>query len=767
MKNSKALQESYSSASCPLILVNAMKNDKIVDELLSTSSLGTFFGVSQEILNQVWEALTHPDGNSVLYISMEIGADPDVFHPVRDLLAQKGITSSDNAKLADFIEKYQQGPRKIPNYSGGLGVLAGDTLKSFADLKIPVVAVSLLYREGYFSQFVDSKVGQIDQATCWSPEKTPGLFPLTDPVRPDAPLLIAVPFINEYDQQTYAEAQVWCKLEINAHGDYFVPELLLDYSVPGSPPWVQEASRRLYESSSSIIKANQRRMLGSAVLPLMKALGLTANTIHLNEQHGVVVALHLVNQYLLKHHDKSLDSEISDQDIEIAIKAVSQHLVYTIHTPVKAGHDRFDRSFYSGISQKTCRRILDKLAQDDEFPNHYNFTNMAMRVNRSVNSVSRLHRDVTRRQFPKFAKRIKAITNGVHHLTWISPQRADLFNRTAALKGWRDDPGVFANNTTLESDSFREQLWQAWDKDNQALIDFVNEMLCRHRTEMSRTWIDPPNYLSHLPESESCIKPGVLTIGFARRFSTYKRADLIFDNLDRLAEILVNRGQALNFLFAGKAHPADEPGKSVLKLILDNQKKIHEKSNGLVKLIFIPGYDMKIAKLMVAGVHAWLNSPKRPLEASGTSGMKAALNGAPNISIMDGWWVEGFHQGKTGWKFGHEGPVEEANLSEDPASLLYAEDSESFYKLLPLILDAYYDEGRRGFMDKAIKNLQLNMPIFNTHRMAAEYVREYNLSLPARSSAGIEHFQSLYRSDISANLADNRASALSKIKPQG
>ncbi len=718
-----------------------------LQNLFSTHRFGKFFGVSQQVFDKVWDNLTTESGNSVLYVSMEIGADPDVFHPLRDMLVANNITQSSDAEINATILKYLNGPRKIPNYSGGLGVLAGDTLKSFADNHLPVAAVSLLYREGYFSQFVDSKVGQIDQATTWDPEKTPTLFALRDPVQPDLPLEISVPFYDEHDRIVQARARIWMKMEINEKLDYFVPEFLFDYAVPGSPPWIHETARRLYNATSPAMKANQRRMLGSGILPLMDILGLTANSIHLNEQHGVVVTLQLIVRELQHTYGNDFIHQVSDQEILAAAKKVSGHLVYTIHTPVKAGHDRFNRSLYAGISHSICQRILNLLASDDENPYDYNFTALAMRVNRAINSVSRLHRDVTRRQFPESATKITAITNGVHHLTWISSARARLFDELNQLVGWREDPGVFSGADLHSDEVFRRDLLNAWDRDNVHLISYINTMLSTHRSQRLETWIDPPNYLSHLPGDQGILQPGVYTIGFARRFSTYKRADLIFDDLDALADILVKNNWPVNILYAGKAHPEDEPGKSVLKLILDSQEELYTKSNGLARLVFIPGYDMKIAKMMVCGVHSWLNSPKRPLEASGTSGMKAALNGVPNISVMDGWWVEGYHEGKTGWKFGFEGPVDEANLSEDPSTLLYAEDSDSFYALLPEILATFYQD-RDAYIDIAINNLTLNVPIFNTHRMAAEYVGKYKLSLDSETAAKMERFQKLYQSDI-------------------
>jgi len=715
------------------------------EQLICSNHFGTFFGVTQSIFDQVWSNLTRPEGESVAYVSMEIGADPDVFHPVRDFLEKKGIKEDPRPQMNALLQKYLHGPRKIPNYSGGLGVLAGDTLKSFADMHIPTLAISLLYREGYFSQIVDSKVGQIDHATRWTPEKIPNLFLLQDPHSSGQPLTIAIPFHNGQLKPTTIKAQVWMKLEIAGELDYFVPEFLLDYSLPDAPAWVMESAHQLYNAKSAIIKANQRRMLGSAILPLIEALGFTTQTIHLNEQHGITVTLHLILQELQDALGETFLEHMTDADILAAAEKVSREIVYTIHTPVKAGHDRFSRDLYSGISHHAFQRILNLLAHDDEVSHEYNFTAMAMRINRAINSVSRLHRDVTKKQFPAFAHKIKAITNGVHHLTWISEQRAACFNQISSLRNWRTDPSCFGTIASQDLSLLAQTLDEAWRIDNRHLIDYVNNMLKSHREQMVETWIDPPNYLSSLPEKD-WLKPGVFTIGFARRFSTYKRADLIFDNINRLSDILIEHNWPVNFLFAGKAHPADEPGKSVLKLILDNQEELYTRSNGLGKLIFIPGYDMQIAKLLVCGVHAWLNSPKRPLEASGTSGMKAAMNGVPNISIMDGWWVEGYHQGKTGWKFGYEGPVEEADLSEAPDALLYTEDAAAFYDLIPKVLRMFYTQPEM-YLQRALNNLQLNIPIFNTHRMAAEYVAQYGLRLSPELEHTISGFRRLYRSE--------------------
>ncbi|MBV5306320.1 MAG: alpha-glucan family phosphorylase [Desulfobulbaceae bacterium] len=720
-----------------------------IHSLIASNQFGTYFGIRQKVLDQVWAQLTHPQGNSVAYISMEIGADPDVYNPVKQRLIDLEHTSSMDNRLKTFINKLFHGPEKIPTYSGGLGVLAGDTLKSFADCKIPVVAVSLLYRQGYFSQIVDSKIGQISQAVTWQPESTHGLYQLHDTDKPGHPLQIEVPFYNGSDQPLLIKANVWMKMEINHTLDFFIPEILLDFSLPETPEPFRNAAKQLYNAESSMVKALQRRMLGSGIIRALRKLGFTANTYHLNEQHGVIAILQLIVEELEKLLGHPELCEATDQEIMKAADIVAHKTIYTIHTPVKAGHDRFDKALYAGISHKSCQRLLNLLARDEESPHTYNFTTLAMTVNKAANSVSRLHRDVTHKQFPQFADKISAITNGVHHLTWISNARAEVFNNFPALQNWQHDPGVFAKLSSLAKDlKFRNYLNLAWKKDTDILFDFINSMLLEHRNQKFETWIDPPNFFSSFIGRNSRLDPQVFTIGFARRFSTYKRADLIFDNLDTLCNIVVSNNWPINFIFAGKAHPADEPGKSVIKLILDYQEELHQKSNGLANLIFVPNYDMKIAKMMVSGVHAWLNNPKRPLEASGTSGMKAAMNGVPNISIMDGWWVEGYHNGLTGWKFGQEGSIDEANLSENPETLLYSEDSTSFYQLLPTILKEFYQSpNNSAFLDKAVMNLLLNIPIFNTHRMAAEYLTKYELHLPEEQAQEMLRFRSLYNSN--------------------
>ncbi len=723
--------------------------ESAVSGMIAKNKWGTFFGISQKNFDTVWNNLTKENPNSVAYITMEIGADLDVFHPVQKQLHDLQITKSTNSTFDYYAKLFLNGPQKIPNYGGGLGILAGDTLKSMAEMKVPTVAVSLLYRKGYFSQLVDATLGQISTATDWSPENTPSLYLIRDPENHSVPLEIKIPFFDENDKKTEVFARIWLKLEINHRLDYFTPEILLDYSTPSTPEWVQEAAQNLYESRTDQHKIIQRRLLGASVIPALKALGISVSTIHLNEQHGVVVILTLIASKLQETFGSDYQHITTDNDIINAADEVAANVVYTIHTPVKAGHDRFDKIMYSHFGHTFCQRVLDLLAVDDEQAHLYNFTTLAMRVNRATNSVSRLHREVTRKQFPQFAEKISAVTNGVHHLTWISDAKAELYNSFKQLHGWQHSPNIFSKNSKLLSQpKFRSYFKQAWYKDTKALIQYVNTMLIKHRNNTIETWIDPPNYLSYQDlQHQSLLSPDVYTIGFARRFSTYKRADLIFDDIDTLVEIIKETNSPINFIFAGKAHPADEPGKKLIKQILFIQEELFEKSNGLGKLVFIPNYDMKIAKLMVAGVHAWLNSPKRPLEASGTSGMKAAMNGIPNISIMDGWWAEGYHDGQTGWKFGLETDVEGACLSESKSTLLYEEDAASLYAILPEILNVFYAEEQEDYIDKCVKNIELNIPIFNTHRMAAEYVERYNLDLPKSNQKHIKSLQNAYNSN--------------------
>lgn len=706
--------------------------DQLLHDMVSKNQWGTYFGVSQKILDQVWDNLTSPAGNSVAYISMEIAADRDTFHPIKSRLLELNITGSPDAILNSFTQNFIDGPVKIPNYGGGLGVLAGDTLKSFADCKIPAVAVSLLYRHGYFSQIIDAKIGQISWSNQWHPEKTPSLYPLHQANNPEKPLQISVPFYDQQDRVINTYANLWLKLEVNSQLNYFVPHILLDYQTDESPEWIREASTNLYDSVTEKTKLIQRRMLGAGVIPALEMLGITSRTLHLNEQHGVTVILALITANLQKKYGDKYIQMTTDRDIWEASEEVAKKIVYTIHTPVKAGHDCFDKKLYRSVGHSFSERILNLMATESKRRNVFNFTSFAMRVNRATNAVSLLHKEVTKKQFPEYAAKITAITNGVHHTTWISQAKADLYDSSKELANWRHDPSVFVNAAKLQADKrFRSFLVRAWEKDNSRLISYVNNMLATHRTMMQETWIDPPNFLSNLEGNESCLQTGTFTIGFARRFSTYKRADLIFENIDELLKPVISNNWPINLIFAGKAHPADEPGKDMIKIILAVQKKLFKKSNGLAKLVFIPNYDMAIAKIMVAGVHCWLNSPKRPLEASGTSGMKAALNGVPNISIVDGWWGEGFHEGATGWKFGYEESLDtDIITSENRSDLLYEDDSSSFYKLLPEIMgDFYSPEKFSVFIDKSIMNIVLNGPRFNTHRMAAEYLSRYKLDL--------------------------------------
>lgn len=718
--------------------------------LMADTPYGPLFGISQETYNRVWQSLTGPEGNSVTYVSMEIGADRDIYHPIKNLLLEMAKREDISPDLQPMADKFLQGPGKIPTYSGGLGILAGDTLKSFADCRIPVAAVSLLYQRGYFSQLVDMNLGQVVWSREWYPREVPGLYLLHRPDDPQTPLTVTVDFYDHNDQPIQAVARVWLKLEIGSGLDYFVPEFLLDYDIAESPDWIRKAAHRLYDSSSEASKAIQRRLLGAGVLPVMRTLGLTSKTIHLNEQHGVFLVLALIAENLQQRLGDDYQSRAGDQDILDAAEEAARNVVYTIHTPVKAGHDRFSRSLYQGLEHSFYRRILQLLATDEQNPEAYNFTALAMRANRATNSVSRLHREVTRAQFPQFRERISAITNGVHHLTWISDNKAAVYDSAPELADWRHDPSVFTRaRQLLDNQRFRKDFAAAWQKDSKYLIDHVNGMLSEHRQQRISTWIDPPNYLSYLGEKESRLDAANFTFGFARRFSTYKRADLIFEDLDHLARILIDQQWPVNFIYAGKAHPADKPGQGLIKSIIDIQEELYRRTNGLAKLVFIPDYDMAVAKMMVAGCHAWLNSPKRPLEASGTSGMKAAMNGIPNVSIMDGWWAEGYHDGQAGWKFGYEGPVNPELLSEQRAEMLYSEDAASFYEMLPGLLATFYQQPEREeYLDRCLMNLALNCPIFNTHRMAAEYLARYQLDLPADTTGQMEKFLALYRSDL-------------------
>lgn len=476
---------------------------------------------------------------------------------------------------------------EIPTYSGGLGVLAGDTIKSAADLDIPLVAVTLLYRKGYFKQSFDPHGWQLESDIEWSPGR---YMQLLSPK--------ALVTIEERD----VKIQAWLYVVKSPSGGK-VPILFLDTDIPGNDERDRKLTNHLY-GGDQITRFKQEIILGIGGARILRVLNFSIKKYHMNEGHAALLATELLNttRVPLQH--------TADDDLAGVCRQVNEQCIFTTHTPVEAGHDRFPydlaaRLLPPEVSLETLKRFA---GQED-----LNMTLLALNLSQYVNGVAKRHGQVSQTMFPGFT--IHAITNGIHPFTWCSPFFVHLFDRY--LPGWANEPEMLVRIDNV-SDA------EIWDAHCGAKALFF-----QHVKEITGTELDPE----------------LLTIGFARRAATYKRGDLIFGDIERLLEI---GGGKLQFIFGGKAHPKDNEGKEVIQRIIQQA----ERMRGKISLVYLENYNMDLASRFIPGVDLWLNNPMRPLEASGTSGMKAALNGVPNFSVLDGWWIEGHIEGVTGWAIG-------------------------------------------------------------------------------------------------------------------
>lgn len=525
---------------------------------------------------------------------------------------------------------------RMPTYSGGLGVLAGDTLRSCADLGLPVVGITLLHRKGYFSQALDDAGGQIEGDETWEPEHS---------LRP-----LAARAHVSIEGRT-VEIRAWQYDVLGARG--LVPLLLLDTDVPEN----SEADRRLTDhlyGGDERYRLAQEIVLGIGGVRMLESLGHTSvRKFHLNEGHASFAALELLKQSGGSAH----------------FDDVRDRVVFTTHTPVPAGHDQFDYGLVARVLGEPVPMALMRMLSGAE---RLNTTRLALSLSGHVNGVARKHREISHGMFPEYP--ISSVTNGVHSVTWTSDPFRALFDRH--VPGWREDPALLRQAMRIPVDELRRAHLDA----KRSLLDEVKRLTGR------------------------ALATDALTIGFARRATAYKRADLIFSDLSRLRAI--RQKGPLQLVFAGKAHPRDEGGKDVIRRVSRFARELGEE----VPVVYLPNYRLDVAKVLVAGVDVWLNTPQRPLEASGTSGMKAAHNGVPSLSVLDGWWLEGHIEGVTGWSIGRSDS--EAGSDADDAADLYAK--------LPVVLEAFLDQPERwaAIMRSAIA---LNASFFNTQRMVFEY----------------------------------------------
>ena len=537
----------------------------------------------------------------------------------------------------------------IPTYSGGLGILAGDTIRSAADLELPMVAVTLVSRAGYFRQELDVDGVQIEHPDFWQP----------DTMTSQLQAKIAV---NIEGRLVWIGGWLYI---LKGHMNGQQPVILLDTDVNENHEDDRQITHSLYGGDEAY-RLKQEIVLGVGGMRMLQALGFKVRQYHLNEGHSALLAIELLRRYAYPKED--LRSGESAYDIP----QVRELCNFTTHTPVEAGHDRFDYGLVEKIlSEDFDKEILKELAGIDKL----NMTRLALNLCEYVNGVAKRHAEVSRKMFPGY--RVHAVTNGVHPFTWTAKSFIDLFNKH--LPGWCHEPEMLIRAECCISD---EAIWEAHCLAKSRLIEKI-QAHCNITLD------------SQIP-----------ILGFARRMTAYKRADLLFSDINRLKEIAENR--AFQIVLSGKAHPQDHEGKHLIETLHQYIQQL----NGVIPMVFIPNYDMEIAQAMVSGVDIWLNTPLRPMEASGTSGMKAAFNGVPNLSVLDGWWVEGCIEGITGWAVGDDN---ESSNGNDALSL--------YDKLENAILPLYYNDQRQwiAIMKGAISK---NASFFNSHRMMRRYATE-------------------------------------------
>jgi glycogen phosphorylase len=569
----------------------------------------------KEILNQLLELTKEP---KIAYFSMEIGVH-----------------------------------NNIPTYSGGLGVLAGDTIRSGADLKLPMVAVTLFTKKGYFTQDIDPSGWQIEHPSVWDPQKYMQLLPYK---------------ISVHIEKRDVAVQAWL-YNVKSLTGGGIPVFFLDTDLPENSPEDREITASLYGGDQAY-RLKQELVLGIGGVRMLHEMGFEIKKFHMNEGHASLLTLELLKRY------KKPIEDVWDEKLVWDKKSVKNLCVFTTHTPVEAGHDKFPYDLVLKILGETIPiSVLQDLAGKDCL----NMTMLGLNLSRYINGVAKKHGEVSQSMFPGYE--IHAITNGVHSFTWTCDSFKSVYDEF--LPGWANEPELFVRVGRIPD----ERLWKAHIEAKQNLVDYIKETTGE---EFSKD---------------------ILTIGFARRATAYKRADLLFRDIERLERIGTGK---IQIVYAGKAHPKDENGKKLIQGIFRYREKLKDR----IKIVYLKNYNMDIALKIVAGVDVWMNTPLRPLEASGTSGMKATHNGVMNFSVLDGWWIEGHIEGFTGWSIGP--PPNELTPGADAD----ARDSEDLYhKLEDIIIPLYYND-RHTWIRVMQNAIGKNAYYFNTHRMMRRYVTE-------------------------------------------
>jgi glycogen phosphorylase len=539
----------------------------------------------------------------------------------------------------------------MPTYSGGLGVLAGDTLRSAADLKLNVVGVTLLHRHGYFFQRLDPDGTQREEPSAWPIHEFLTRLPDTAEISlAGKPVQIAA----------------WAGWVAGVTG-HTLPVYFLDTDVEGNGEWERTLTRQLYRGDTRYRLA-QEAVLGIGGVRVLRLLGYSdLARFHMNEGHSALLTLELLDEERIRAGRQ----EIVPADLE----AVRRRCVFTTHTPVPAGHDQF--------APELVRELLGDGAPFRETATFshdglLNMTYLAMNASHYINGVAKRHGEISRHLFAQHA--IDSITNGVHAATWVSPAFGELFDRR--IPGWREDNFGLRYAIGIPP----EEIWWAHRASKAALLQEVNRL------------------------TNAGMDNDVLTLGFARRATAYKRPALLFQDAEALKRLAAKHG-GLQVVYAGKAHPQDADGKALIKDLF----RIRESLGPDIRMAYLENYDLELGKLMTAGADVWLNTPEPPMEASGTSGMKAAMNGVPSLSVRDGWWLEGHIEGVTGWSVGPG-----MNGIDGPRN--DAEDAATLYAKLDAVIFPLYNANRRGYLEVMRHAIALNASFFNTQRMVLQYV---------------------------------------------
>lgn len=522
--------------------------------------------------------------------------------------------------------------------------MAGDTIRSCADLNVPLVAVTLLYKKGYFCQHLDAYGQQSESPVMWNANDYMSLLPERVTVTIEG-------------RTVYIQAWIY---KLQGSSGYFVPVIFLDTDVAGNTESDRALTSYLYGGDERYRLA-QEIVLGIGGVRMLQKIGFYGiSRYHMNEGHASLLTLELLNQR------KARDERRWDMD------GVRRQCVFTTHTPVPAGHDQFSYDLVKEVlGEFVPFNLLTMLGGEDKL----NMTSLALNLSDFVNGVAKEHGKVSGEMFPGY--HVDFITNGVHSATWVSDSFKRLYDKY--MPGWPNDPFSLRYALSIP----HAEIWSAHQEAKSILISHLNTI------------------------KNASFEEDVLTIGFARRATSYKRADLLFYDINRLLDIAHKTGK-IQVVFSGKAHPKDSPGKDLIKKVFALSSQLRDS----VKALYLEDYDIDLAKKLVSGVDIWLNNPRKPQEASGTSGMKAAHNGVPSLSILDGWWIEGCIEGITGWAIDSMGDI---NNSDEYDSLRLYE------KLEKVIIPAYYNN-RQNWVDIMRSAIAINASFFNTHRMVQQYV---------------------------------------------